>query len=244
MAYMHKIKAQLYDNVLTEDPNDFIARVTSEKSLNVEDICQSASNRGGADISSEAMGHAVNLWLKEMAYRLCDGFAVNTGYFNVQPGIRGTFNSPTEHFSPEKHTLGFDFHQGALLRKRLDSVEVSITGVADPTLAIAQVTDVKTGSVNDLLTPNRNLKIWGHKLKIIGENAANGVYFVNQETQLRVKVDASDVVTNNPSELIIVIPGLDAGIYKLEIATQFSGNNHSQLKEPRTAVFERILTVL
>jgi hypothetical protein len=244
MAYMHKIKAQLYDNVLTEDPNDFIARVVSEKSLSIDDICQSAANRGGADISAEAMGHAVSLWLKEMAYRLCDGFAVNTGWFNAQAHIKGTFNSPTEHFSPEKHTIGFDFHQGALLRKRLDSVEINITGVADPTLAIAQVVDVKTGSVNDLLTPNRNLKIWGHKLKIAGENDANGVYFVNQETETRVKVDAQDIVTNDPSELIIVIPALPSGTYKLEIATQYSSNKTNLLKEPRTAIFERILTVL
>jgi len=246
MAYMHKIKAQLYDNVLTEDPNDFIARVVSEKSLNVNDICQSAANRGGADISAEAMGHAVNLWLKEMAYRLCDGFAINTGWFNVQPGIKGTFNSPTEHFNPEKHTLSFDFHQGYLLRKRIDTVEVNITGVADPSLAIAQVLDVKTGSVNDQITPNRNIKIWGHRLKIAGENAANGIYFINQATQAKVKVETSDIVVNNPSELIIVTPNLPAGTYELEIATQFSsgGNPKQLLKEPRNTVFEKVLTAL
>jgi hypothetical protein len=32
MAELHTIKAQLYDNALTENPNDFIARVTSERS--------------------------------------------------------------------------------------------------------------------------------------------------------------------------------------------------------------------
>jgi len=72
MAELHTIKAQLYDNALTENPNDFIAKAVSEKSLGVADICQSAVKRGGADISAAAMEHAVNLWLKEMAYRLCD----------------------------------------------------------------------------------------------------------------------------------------------------------------------------
>ena len=51
MAYLHKIKAQLHDNVLTEDPNDFVTRVVAEKSLSIDDICQSAANRGGADIN-------------------------------------------------------------------------------------------------------------------------------------------------------------------------------------------------
>jgi hypothetical protein len=81
---------------------------------------------------------------------------------------------------------------------------VNILGVADASLFIAQVTDVKTGSVNDLLTPNRNLRISGGKIRIAGENEANGVYFANTQTNERVKVDATDIVNNNPSELLIV----------------------------------------
>ena len=243
MAVLHSIKAQLYDNVLTENPNDFIARVASEKSLNIKDICLAATTRGGSDISAAAMEHAVNLWLKEMAYSLCDGFSVNAGWFTSGACIRGSFLSPTEKFNAEKHSVSFEFNQGSLLRKELGSVEVNILGVAEVSTFIAQVTDVKTGSVNDLLTPNRNLRVSGGKIKIAGENEANGVFFVNTQTNERVKVDATDIVNNNPSELIIVIPALVAGEYKLEITTQFSATNGKLLKEPRTGVFERILTV-
>jgi hypothetical protein len=49
------------------------------------------------------------------------------------------------------------------------------------------------------------------------------------------------VVVNNPSELIVIIPTLPAGTYKLEIVTQQSGS--TLLKEPRTAAFEKVLTV-
>jgi len=231
--------------VLTEDPNDFIARVVAEKSLSIDDVCQSAANRGGADISAAAMGHAVQLWLKEMAYRLCDGFSINAGWFNVQANIRGVFNSPSEKFNPEKHTVSFDFNQGSLLRKELGSVEVEIQGVAENSFYVAQVTDIKTGVVNEVLTPNRNLRIQGSKLKVAGESEANGIFFINQANQQKVKVDATDIVTNNPSELIIVIPALEAGSYKLEVVTQFGSGNYKQLlKEPRNAVFERILSVL
>ncbi len=241
MAVFHKIKAQLYDNVLTENPNDFIARVVSEKSLSIGDVAQSAVQRGGATVSAEAMEHAVSLFLKEMAYRLCDGFSINTGYFTAQTTIKGVFNSAAEKFDSQKHSVLFDFQQGSLLRKELSNVEVDILGVADASLVITQALDVKTGSVNDVLTPNRNLKISGSKIKIAGDNEANGVYFVNQETNERIKVDVSDIVTNNPSELIVVIPELAAGIYKVEIVTQYGSGNF--LKEARTAVFERVLTV-
>ncbi|SMP91281.1 DNA-binding domain-containing protein [Epilithonimonas pallida] len=63
---LHKIKAYLYENLLTKDnPNDYIARTVSERSLSVKQICESAVNRGGADISASAMEHATELFLKE-----------------------------------------------------------------------------------------------------------------------------------------------------------------------------------
>lgn len=54
-------------------------------------------------------------------------------------------------------------------------------------------------------------------------------------------VEASDIVTNNPSELIIVIPALAAGTYSIEVVTQYAQG--SLIKEPRTATFDKTLTV-
>jgi hypothetical protein len=242
MPVFHKIKAQLYDNVLTEDPNDFTARVISEKSLGIQDVAQSAVSRGGSNVSAEDMNHAVSLFLKEMTYCLCDGFSINTGYFTAQLAIKGVFNSASENFDREKHSISFDFHQGALLRKELSNVEVDILGISDASFAINQIIDVKTGSVNNLLTPNRNLKINGSKIKIVGQKDTNGVYFINQDTNERTAVDPSDFVTNNPSELIVVIPPLTIGNYQLEVITQYCGTN--VLKEPRSIIFDKVLTVI
>jgi len=145
MATLHKIKAYLYDNVLTDDPFDLIARVMAERSLNVHSISETAATRGGADISAPSMEHAVNLWFKEMAYQLCDGFSVNTGWFTVSAHIRGVFNSPAETFNPDKHTLLFSFNQGTLLRREIAATEVQILGVAESGLNIVQVTDISSG---------------------------------------------------------------------------------------------------
>ena len=56
------------------------------------------------------------------------------------------------------------------------------------------------------------------------------------------KVDEADIVVNNPSELMIIIPALPAGTYQLEVTTQYSMGKQ-WLKEPRTSVFEKTLTV-
>jgi hypothetical protein len=238
---LHRIKASLFLNWLTDDPNDYSARVVSERSLSIPEICSSAVNRGGAATTAETMENNVNLFLKEMGYQLCDGYSVNTGYFTATPLIHGVFNDPKETFNPEKHSVIFQFNQGETLRKELVNISVEITGVSDSSITVAQVTDVKTGSVNNLLTPNRNLKIKGYKLKLAGENPDVGVCFINQATSERSKVAADDIVTNSPSELVIVTPELAPGTYTLEVTSQFTNSN--LLKDPRTSVFEKVLTV-
>ncbi|MBP1619166.1 MAG: hypothetical protein H6Q14_2993 [Bacteroidetes bacterium] len=242
MAVLHRIKAYLYDNTLTKDnPNDYIARVASERSLTIKQVCSVAVTRGKADVTDSAMEHAVDLFLKEMAYQLCDGYSVNTGYFTASTLIRGVFDNSRETFNPEKHSILFLFNQGGKLRAEISNIEVEILGVADSGATISQVTDVKSGSVNDLLTPGRNLRISGSKIKVVGADAANGVSFVNSTTQARTAVEAPDIVTNNPSELLVVIPLLPAGTYTVEVVTQYAGS--ISLKEPRTALFEKVLTV-
>ncbi|MGE4512557.1 MAG: DNA-binding domain-containing protein [Chryseobacterium sp.] len=240
---LHRIKAYLYDNTLTKDnSNDFTARTVSERSLNVQQICQAAVSRGGADISASSMEHATELFLKEMAYQLCDGFSVNTGYFTASTTIRGVFDSPSETFNKDKHSIIFQFNQGEKLRAEIPNIEVNILGVAESSAVILQVTDVKSGSVNDLLTPGRNLKIVGSKIKVAGDDASVGVYFVEVTTQARTKVDSSDIVINNPSEIILVIPELAAGTYNLEVVTQYGGG--TLLKDSRMATLDKILTVV
>jgi formylmethanofuran dehydrogenase subunit C len=52
---------------------------TREKTINVEAICAVMRNRGGYDGSHDEAVKTVNHFFKEMMYRLCDGFSVNTG---------------------------------------------------------------------------------------------------------------------------------------------------------------------
>ena len=239
---LHKIRVYLYDNFLTEDPNDYAAKVISERSLGVKEICQTAIKRGGAPSTAEAMEHNVMLFLKEMSYQLMDGYSVNTGYFTANAQVRGVFNSATENFDPQKHSILFRFNQGDLLRKEIPNVTVEVMGVGDSSILISHVVDAKTGSVNDLLTPGGALKIKGGKLKIAGVPPRVGVWFTN-ESGHTIRVPDRDMIINNPSELIVQIPDLPAGTYRLEITTQYGGNSKAVLKEPRTSIFDKPLTV-
>ena len=237
----HKIKANLYENFLTEDPNDYSAKVISERTLNVKEICKTAVTRGGAASTAEAMEHNVNLFLKEMAYQLMDGYSINTGWFTASTHIRGVFNGKNETFDPAKHHILFRFNQGEMLRKEIPNIKVNIMGVGESGITVSHVVDSKTGSVNDIITPGGTLKIKGGKLKIVGDNPETGIRF-EDETGNSFKVETQDMIVNNPSELIIQIPDLKPGTYQLIIRTQYGVS--SVLKEPRTAMFEKTLTVM
>ena len=238
---LHKIRVNLYKNYLTKNPSDYSAKAISERTLNVKEICRMAVRRGGAPSTPEAMEHNVTLFLKEMVYQMMDGFSINTGWFTANAQVRGVFDSSAETFDPTKHTVLFRFNQGDLLRKEIPNVKVQVMGVGESGIIITQVTDSKTGSVNDLITPGGTLKICGVKLKIVGDNPLVGLAF-EDEAGNTVRVKERDIVMNKPSKLIIQIPPLEAGRYQLAISSQYSGSAIA-LKEPHTVIYEKALTV-
>ena len=240
-SILHTIKVNLYENLLTDDPNDLSAKVISERSLSVPEICRTAVNRAKAPTTPEAMEHNVMLFLKEMAFQLMNGYAVNTGYFTAGAQVRGVFNNPREQFDPKKHSVLFRFNQGDILRKEIPNITVQVMGVGESGIVISHVVDRKTGSVNDLLTPGGTLRIRGGKLKITGDHTEVGVSF-EDETGNPVKVEQRDIIVNNPAELIVEIPALIPGKYRLVISTRFSGSS-TPLKDVRTAVYEKVFTV-
>ena len=237
----HEIRVKLYDNYLTDNPGDFVAKVFSSKTVDIPKICHSAVNRAKAPTSIEAMEHNVQLFLKEMAFLLMDGYSVNTGYFVANPTVRGVFDNRTETFNPQKHSILFRFNQGETLRKEIPNIKVQVLGVGETGIIISHVVDMKTGSVNDQLTPGGTLKIKGGKLKLVGDNPQVGVSFTD-EAGNEYRVELADVLINNPSELLVEIPAMPAGKYQLAVCTQFSGSS-TPLKEPKATVYDKILTV-
>jgi len=125
---------------------------------------------------------------------------------------------------------------------KLPNIEVEILGPNPFGANITEIPDIKSGSMNNLLTPQRNLKIPGTKIKIAGDMLLNGVFFINKQNGSRILADPADIVTNYPSQLMVIIPKLASGDYALEIVTQFSPGSKS-LKHPRTITFSKTLTV-
>ncbi|MDR0644992.1 MAG: DUF4469 domain-containing protein [Treponema sp.] len=240
---LHRIRVKLYPNYLPHVESAYIARTDNEASLSVEEVCAALKNRGGFTGNYNDLVDYVRQFFDESVYQLCDGFAVDTGYYSIHPNVGGTFDKVTEGHDTHKHPITFRFRTRAALRALVEHIEVEVEGLADVNGYIDEFVDVSTGAVNEALTPGGQFSITGHKLKVLGEDPEVGIYFVSESEQdVRVKV-GGHLAENLTSKLIGVLPALGAGTWKVEIKTQYSGSSNTTLKKPRVIESPFVLTV-
>ncbi|MDR2194816.1 MAG: DUF4469 domain-containing protein [Treponema sp.] len=172
---------------------------------------------------------------------LAEGEAVTTDLFNAILTIQGVFTGADDSFDPKRHQVKIHLHAGVGLRAIEARVKTKKAQPGQTGAFIVSVTDMKTGSVNNLLTPGRPLRLYGSKLKVMGDDPSVGVYFRGEDGS-ETKVEASDIVENKPSDVLVMIPGLAAGKYYVKLITQFAGSG-SPAKKPHIAEFGSELTV-
>jgi hypothetical protein len=239
---LHRIRVKLYPNYLSTIEGAYTARTDNEATLSVEEVCAALKNRGGFTGNYDDLVEYVHQFFHEAAYQLCDGFAVNTGYYSIHPNVGGTFDKVNEGHDGKKHPITFRFRARAPLRALAEHIAVEIEGLANVNGYIDEFIDVSSEAVNETLTPGGMFSVAGHKIKVVGDKPEVGIYFISaKDAAQRTKVEAH-LAENASNKLIGVIPALDAGVYKLEIITQYTTGS-AFLKEPRTLEFAGELTV-
>jgi hypothetical protein len=236
---LHRIRVKLYPNYLPQTEGAYIARTDNEAMLTIEEVCAALKNRGGFTGNYDDLVEHVNQYLDEVAYQICDGYAVNTGYFSIHPNVGGTFDKPTEGHDAKKHPITFRFLTRASLRALVEHIVVDIEGLADVQGYIDEFLDVKTGAVNETLTPDGQFVISGHKIKIAGDAPEVGVYF---EADDGVQIKMMDALAvNSASSLVGVAPILASRTWKVVVKTQYTVGG-TLLKAPRDIVSRFTLT--
>ena len=229
---LHKIRVRLYPNFLQNVQGAYIARTFNEKSLSIEDVCTALKTRGGFTGNYDELVEHVRQYYEEVAYQLCDGYAVNNGYYAIHPNIGGTFDSVNEGHDHGRHPISFRFGIRSRLKSLLRNIEVTMEGLADTSGYIDTFRDFEEDSVNSLFAPGNQLAIHGHKIKILGEDPSNGLYFVPEGDPSKA-VKAARIAENSGSNITGIIPELGPGAYRLEIRTQYSGSSTILAKTPR-----------
>lgn len=232
---MKKLNSWIRPNPLTEDPNDMVAVPVTVGSAGIDQIVDELQKEG-LELRRETAIDIITRFNRKTAEMATEGYNVNNGLVHIRPVIKGAFYGKT--WNPEVNQLVASITPGAALRKAIAETEVVILGEQPDMLSILSLTDSSTGSTDGTLTKGRNAEIKGGYLKIAGEDPACGISFTNVETDEVTGLDAADIVLNEPSRLLILVPAaLAAGEYRLTVTTQFTRGNQQLLKQPRSATF-------
>jgi len=219
----------------------FRAQVINSRSYTFDDIAKHLLKHNTGLSSSVIYG----LWegIKDAVEEyISDGGSINTELFRVRPSIKGVFNNMEDGFDASRHKIKLNLRPGRLLKDIPEKLRVRKLNSSSKAF-ILSVTDIKTGSVNEVLTPGKNIKIIGQSVKIDGNNPTNGLYFIPEKaSEQPVKIELSEFVMNNPSQIIAVIPKLNKGIWNVRLVTQYCKGKNC-LKKPQSVTFEKSLNV-
>lgn len=236
---MSKVNVWLYDNLLTPDRNDFYGKVKPQGTLRNEDIAGEMIKEG-TEYQKETILNILDRSDRIKVAKLVEGYSINTGVYYSHIGINGVFHGATDRFDANEHRITASFTSSTALREELKKTQVEIIGTATTEPVIGKVIDSLTKAEDSTITPGNVISIQGNRLKIAGDDAMIGVYLINQNDDSRHK--CTQIITNEPKQLLVMLPALEVGNYALEIVTQYSASN-SILKEPRKIQFEHILIV-
>jgi hypothetical protein len=152
----------------------------------------------------------------------------------------GAFENSNAQFDPAIHKLTFDIVPTKKLRDALKNVKVINMGTKADVARIRLVTDTLTGLFDGSITASEDIMITGNNIKITGDEAVVGVFFVAGDgTTTKV---TRRLTQNDPSKVIARVPALADGSYTLRIVTQFSQSS-TTLKEARTLEYPTKLVV-
>ncbi|MDR0287374.1 MAG: DUF4469 domain-containing protein [Clostridiales bacterium] len=237
---LHRIRVKLYPNYLPNMEGRYIAKTDNEASLSIERICAAMKNRGGFMGSYDNLIDNVRQFMDECAYQLCDGYALNMGYYSIHPNICGTLDSEKDAHDPVKNPINFKYRTRLPLRKLVQHIAVEITGVANNKAYIDEYIDREEDSTNGVFTPGNMFCISGNKIKVAGDDPECGVYFVPVDDPSKA-VKVTRVGENGSSMITGIAPITNFPQNRIEIRTQYTGSNVTFLKAPRAIVSDFIL---
>lgn len=167
------------------------------------------------------------------------GFVVVDGVGVYRTTVSGIFNGEKAVYDSATHSLDVAFAPCSDLRNDLAEVDVE-TKPGTTGTTVNYVYDVLSQAQDTTITSGGPLYIYGAQLRIVGNNATNGVYFVNSDGD---EYKVSSIGSNEPSALMVVVPQLAAGEYTLKIVTQ-CGTQGKANQTVNTCEFDNVLTAL
>jgi hypothetical protein len=230
------LKYRVVVSKLSNNPTGFAARVTSRRTVELEEIAAEIA-RLGTTVSEPDVLNVLCHYNDVIARMLLKGEIVNTPAVRYKVSIRGPFANQADSFDPARHQVTVRLSAGPLLRRAMrDAAPEKYKG----TVVVPQpqsYIDTFTGAQNSALTPHQEGRLVGNDLRFDPADARQGVFFLD-EAGTATRVPAAGL--NLPSQLMFIVPELAAGTYRLEVRALFGHDGEEELRVGRLGA---VLTV-
>lgn len=242
-----KLSVALYQNKIKKNADEnvtFYARTINRGICNNEDLASDlillGKNNG---FTKEQIVKIAELLNESKLSKISDGFIVDDGLFRSSAKVKGCFDSESEPFNKEKHSIEISVFPVAAAKNTLASLEPVITQGNSVKPNITEIFDL-TSKGSEILTKGGFFDVYGSNIRIGGEAPDVGLYFVNVEDDTKtVCLKQESIGTNSQNHLACVVPvDLQTGSYKIKVVTQ-AVNSKVVRKQPLEFTFNTVLTV-
>ncbi|MDR1679166.1 MAG: DUF4469 domain-containing protein [Prevotellaceae bacterium] len=242
---IHEWLFYLIENTVTKEEGDKIAKVKSKKTKSVEDIAEHIVQQR-TEYRKDTIVNIIKLVNSAKLEFLLQGEKVNDGISIFEPAITGNFYDDT-NFVDGEHSCIINSRVTNDVHAMLAQVKGTYNGLSleNGGASIDGISDSGTGATNGEVTPGKTITITGNKIRVVaeeGETTESCITYTNTETQ-QVITQEDPLVINDPSRIVLQLPGLTKGSYLLTIKTLFSSTGQN-LKAPRYINSKINLTVL
>ena len=232
------IKYALRENLLTAEPDDYMAQVTDAKAYTLDEVIDRMAKRGTTVTRTDLVA-IMQLYGEECAAIVEEGGCLNTPLVNTSYSITGVFTGEDDSFDKSRHTLKLNVTPGTLLKEAVKKARTTKVESASTDPYITKVSDkvtlstseVKAGSVMELL---------GSRLKFDAGDCEQGVFAVSSSDGKAYRCPV--VIENKPARVIVLLDSaVPAGEFTVEVRTKMGSTGH-QLKTLKTGRFRKTLT--
>ncbi len=183
-------------------------------------------------LRTETIVHVLELHKRVLKRLLLSGYRVNTGIFYGSAAFRGAIEGSA--WDSERNRIVFNLTASNELRTAARSTAVNIVAEKGAAAYISGVQDVLTKVATGTVGAGHHVSVAGHKIKIAGDSASNGIALTNEKGET-IAVPSANVTINYPSNIVFLLPAtVPEGIYTLSITTQYTNGSRYYLKAPRT----------
>ena len=209
------IKYYLRHNNLKKDKKEYRASVVHRDHIVMEKVIDRMLQRGSTVTKGDIIAVFEN-FKRTIENYLQEGCTVKTPFANFSSSIKGSFTGVNDVFDKGRHKVvpvvnaGRELH--AHYREGIPTQKVEpTTNQPNP----STYTDINSGQIDKMITPDGMAKIWGSRLKFDINDPSQGIFFTDADGR---EYRASLIGENSPSKLIFRVPAdLSKGEYKVSV---------------------------